>query len=72
MTIAKNLKFYFRIRTEQLESVTLILYDNKEKREKLNELIMIFHFLVDESDDARRIKMIVISILNSFNSNIYK
>lgn len=48
MTIAKNLKFYFRIRTEQLESVTLILYDNKEKREKLNEPIMIFHFLVDD------------------------
>lgn len=47
MTIAKNLKFYFRIRTEQLESVTLILYKNKEKREKLNEPIMIFHFLVD-------------------------
>lgn len=45
MTIAKNLKFYFRIHTEQLESVTLILYDNKEKREKLNEPI-IFHFLV--------------------------
>lgn len=45
MTIAKNLKFYFRICTEQLESVTLILYDNKEKREKLNEPI-IFHFLV--------------------------
>lgn len=48
MTIAKNLKFYFRIRTEQLESVTLILHDNKEKREKLNEPI-IFHFLVDDS-----------------------